>query len=192
MARRKSRSRSVRGKPNYLWIATAGELALIEGQTVYDSLLIPADWSGTVTEAKATLLRMVLSVYTLTANEDSSAMANNAVVYMGDATAGGGSDTNDITNYQEWPDFMISNDRILRIFRLEWAGTISPGAFSGVTLPVQYSQLPDPVMNLKTPRRLDGQDSVRLGVGGGFSSLTNLGTYSITWFCRSLVRTGLR
>jgi len=185
MARRRSRSGAVRGKPNYLWVATAGELALVMGNTVYDAVLIPADWSGTVTEAKATLLRMVLSVYTLTLNDDEAPCAQNAVVYMGDASAGAGSSTNDISNYADWPDFMIENDRILRMFRLEWAGAASTGV-----LPVQFSQLPEPVMNLKTPRRLDGQDSIRLGIGGVAAPVA--GTYTATWFCRSLVRTGLR
>jgi len=188
MARRRSKRSTVRGKPNYLWINTAGELAQVTGNTVWDALLIPADWSGTVTETSCTLLRMVVSVYTKTTEEAGIAHAENAAIVMGSASEGAGTDTNDITSYADWPTFFQAYDRVLRIFRLEWDGAVNAG---NPLVPVQFSQLPEPVMNLKTPRRLLGDDSIRLCIGGGIIPLTTE-IYSITWFCRSLVRTGLR
>jgi len=190
MRRRRSRRQGVRGKPNYLWIASAGELALGPGNTVWDTLLMPSDWSGTVTEQGATLLRMVVQCYTDTRNNDQGGPhAQNAAIWMSDANIEGGSDTLDISNWNDYPDFFARHDRVLHTFRLEWAGTgmRAPGA----SLPVQFSQLPEPVMNLKTPRRLNPDDTVVLGYGG-FYSLESTEVPMITWFCRSLVRVGLR
>jgi len=189
MARRRSRRSTVRGKPNYLWINTAGELAIVSGNTVWDALLIPADWSGTVTETQCTLLRMVVSVYTVTAGAEAVVVphAQNAAIVLGSASEGGGSDVNDISMFNEWPDFFQAYDRVLRIFRLEWTGE---GPVAATSLPVQFSQLPEPVMNLKTPRRLLGDDAIRLCVGGRVA--VDLSTPSVTWFARTLVRTGLR
>jgi len=188
MARRRSKRSTVRGKPNYLWINTAGELATNTGNTVWDALLIPADWSGTVTETSCTLLRMVVSCYTKCTTAAGIAHAENACIVMGSASEGAGTDTNDISAYADWPTFFQAYDRVLRIFRLEWDGQVNLG---NPLLPVQFSQLPEPVMNLKTPRRLLGDDSIRLAVGGGVIPDTTE-VYSITWFSRSLVRTGLR
>jgi len=187
MARRRSRRSTVRGKPNYMWINTAGDLALISGNTVWDGLLVPGDWSGTVTETQCTLLRMVVSVYTQTINGGGPPHAENAAIVMGSASEGGGTDPLDISMPVDWPDFFLSYDRVLRIFRLEWDGVV---ANVNVPLPVQFSQLPEPVMNLKTPRLLRGDDSIRLCVGGGLQM--DLEQPVVKWFCRSLVRTGLR
>lgn len=188
MARRRSRRSLVKGKPNLMWIASAGDFALVENATVWDAVLIPGDWSGTVTEQQCTLLRMVISCYTLCANEAGNPHAQNAVVFMGDANEQGGTSTLDISSWNEWPDFFLNYDRILRIFRLEWDGALKNG---NVTLPVQFSQLPEPVMNLKTPRVLKGDDTVRVGCGGAFHQVTTE-TYVVTWFVRALVRIGLR
>lgn len=188
MARRKSRRSTVRGKPNYLWINVAGDLALINGNTVWDAILIPADWSGTVTETQCTLLRLVVSVYTKTNNEASLPHAQNACILLGSASEGAGSDVNDISNLTEWPDFFQAYDRVLRIFRLEWDGAL---ASSNVGMPVQFSQLPEPVMNLKTPRLLRGDDSVRLCCGANRNQV-DVEVPTIVWFVRALVRTGLR
>lgn len=189
MARRKSRRSAVRGKPNYLWISTCGDLAQVANATVWDPLLVPGDWSGTVTETQCTLLRMVVTVYTATLNEAGAHHAENAAILLGSASEGaGGSDPLDISNILDWPDFFISYDRVLRIFRLEWDGSLIP---DNSVHPVQFSQLPDPIMNLKTPRVLKGDDSVRLCIGGGYNpAAAELPV--IRWFCRSLVRTGLR
>jgi len=188
MSRRRSKRSSVRGKPNYLWVNTAGELALVDNNTVWDPLLIPADWSGTVTETQCTLLRMVVSLYAYTSTSVTPPHAENGAIVLGSASEGaGGSDTLDISSYLDWPDFFTSYDRVLRIFRLEWDGQLR------VTegLPVQFSQLPEPVLNLKTPRVLKGDDSVRLCVGCNRTSL-GAEVVAVMWFCRSLVRTGLR
>lgn len=189
MARRKSRRSAVRGKPNYMWINTAGELALVSGNTVWDPILIPGDWSGTVTETQCTLLRLVVSCYTKTLLSEAVVIphSQNACITLGSASEGpGGTDPLDISAPADWPDFFISYDRVLRIFRLEWAG----GPDSANHLPVQFSQLPEPVMNMKTPRHLRGDDSVRLNVGGFV--VLDLSTPYVVWFCRALVRLGLR
>lgn len=187
MARRRSRRSTVRGKPNYLWINTAGDLALIAGNTVWDALLVPGDWSGTVTEQTATLLRMVVECYTITINDSGPPHAQNACITLGSASEGGGTDPLDISQTGDWPDFFISYDRVLRIMRLEWDGAQRN---TNVGLPVQFSQLPEPVLNLKTPRLLRGDDSVRLNVGGNFTPVAE--TAMVAWFSRSLVRIGLR
>jgi len=185
--KRRSRRSTIKGKPNYMWINTAGELALVSGNTVWDAVLIPGDWSGTVTEQQCTLLRMVVSVYTATSNEEQNPVphAQNAAITFGDASLVNGSDTSDISVPNDWPDFFANHDRVLRIFRLEW-----DAQGSTTVLPVQFSQLPEPVMNLKTPRLLRGDDSIRLCVGGRVN--LELSTPSVNWFCRSLVRLGLR
>jgi len=188
MSKRRSRRSVVRGKPNYLWINTSGELAKINGSTVWDALLIPADWSGTVTETQCTLLRMVVSVYAMTMVAAGIPHASNCAILMGSASEGSGMDTNDLDAYADWPNFFQAFDRVLRIFRLEWAAGPNLG---NPPLDIQFSQLPEPVMNLKTPRRLMGDDSLRLCVGGGpIPDTTEV--YATRWFCRSLVRTGLR
>jgi len=186
--RRSSRRTTVRGKPNYLWICTAGELALITDETVWDPLLTPGDWSGTVTEQSCTLLRMVLSCYTMTDLLEGAPHAENAAIVLGHSGENASSHTSDISYIQEWPDFFATYDEVLRIFRLEWDGQLKS---QYARLPVQFSQLPEPVMNLKTPRKLKGDTSVRLCVGGGYTpSVNQLAT--VSWFCRSLVRIGLR
>lgn len=179
----------MRGKPNYLWIASAGELALGVGNTVWDTVLMPADWSGTVTEQGATLLRMVVQVYTDTRNAEGHPHAQNGAIWLSDANLEGGSDTLDISNWNDWPDFFMSHDRVLHTFRLEFNGTTvyAPGS----ELPIQFSQLPEPVMNLKTPRRLNPDDTVVLGMGG-FYGVETTEIPCVTWFARSLVRVGLR
>jgi hypothetical protein len=188
MARRRSRRSTVRGKPNYMWINTAGDLATIEGNTVWDGILVPQDWSGTVTETQCTLLRLVLSVYTYTTTESGYPHAQNMAIVLGSASEGAGTDTLDVSLTADWPDFFISYDRVLRIGRLEWDGVIKQ---LQTGLLVQFSQLPEPIMNLKTPRHLRGDDSVRLCVGGNFSQVASE-VYAIMWFARSLVRLGLR
>jgi len=187
MARRRSKRVTVRGKPNYLWISSAGELAQIPDLTVWDAVLIPADWSGTVTETQCTLLRMVLSLYCVTGTPFGGAHASNCVITIGNASEAASSSTSNIDLYTEWPDFFSEQDRVLRIHRLEWSG-LDPGQ---TVLPVQFTQVPDPVVNLRTPRVLKGDDSIRLCVGGGFVQ-QETEVHSVHWFARSLVRTGLR
>jgi len=58
-------------------------------------------------------------------------------------------------------------------------------------MPVQFSQLPESVMNLKTPRRLNPDDTIVLGCGC-FRTLATAEVPNITWFSRALVRVGLR
>lgn len=188
MPRRRSRRSVVRGKPNYLWINTAGDLALVESNTVWDGILVPGDWSGTVTETKCTLLRLVVSVYTFTNGASGEPHAQNACILLGSASEGSGLDTTDMSLFNDWPDFFAKYDRVLRIFRLEWDGA---NKSANIGLPVQFSQLPEPVMNMKTPRLLQGDDSVRLCVGGDFVYGPDT-TYLIKYFVRALVRTGLR
>lgn len=186
MARRRARSRTVKGKPNYIWVASAGELTLVTGNSSYDSLLVPADWSGTVFEGTATLVRLVVQAYTWIRDEVGHAHAQNVVITMGDASEGTGSDTMDVSNYNDWADFCLRHDRVLQVSRLEWAN--GP---AGTELPVQFSQLPEPVMNMKAPRTLRPDDSIRLWIGGNYAPNSSE-TCGITWFCRSLVRIGLR
>jgi len=188
MRRRRSSRKSVRGKPNYMWISTAGELAAIPGSSASDAVLIPADWSGTVTETQCTLLRMVFQAYTWTLSAESPPHAENCALILHDASAQSINDADSITQYDDWPAFWLKYDRVLRFFRLEWDGKVKD---ANIVLPVQFSQLPEPVMNLKTPRLLRGDDSVALVVGGGMLQVTTE-VAMITWFSRALVRTGLR
>lgn len=187
MARRRSRRTTVRGKPNYLWVNTAGELATINTNTVWSPLLQPGDWSGTVTETQCTLLRLVVSCYTSTLSLASEPHAENCAIVKGSANDASPS-AQDISNINEWPDFFAAYDEVLRIFRLEWDGALRA---ANLLLPVQFSQLPEPVLNLKTPRHLKGDDSIRLCVGGGLQPV-GIEAPVVTWFCRALVRTGLR
>lgn len=187
--RRKSRRMAVRGRPNLIWVGTSGQLALVSGNSVWDPLLIPGDWSGTVTEQSATLLRMVVSVYTATISDDQGGPhAQNAAIVMGNANEQGGTNTLDISNWNDWPDFFLAYDRVLHIFRLEWDGQNQRDVNS---LPVQFSQLPEPVMNLKTPRAMKPDDTIRLVMGGYYTPF-GAEVPLVTWFCRSLVRIGLR
>lgn len=188
MARRKSRRSYVKGKPNYVWISSAGEIALVSAGTSWDATLIPGDWSGTVTEGQCTLLRMVVSCYTEMQVEPGPAMAQNAAIVLGNASEAASFSVLDMSDTADWPDFFAAYDRVLRIFRLEWAGSTNP---QGAGLAVQFSQLPDPVMNLKTPRVLKGDDSIHLAVGGNWTQQQSE-TPVVHWFCRSLVRVGLR
>jgi len=187
MSKRRSRSRSVRGRPNYLWIATAGSLAQINGSSAYDHLLIPGDWSGTVTEQGCTLLRMTVCLYTQTAGDAGAPHSENFAIALGSASEApaGGIEVLDCSNINDWPDFCITHDRILHTGRVEWDGNLYPN-----WLPVQFSQLPEPVMNLKRPRRLTGEDSVRLYIGGRYTYTSD--SPLVIWFCRFLVRVGLK
>jgi len=187
MSRRRSRRSAVRGKPNYMWVNTAGELATIFSNTVWDALLQPGDWSGTVTETQCTLLRLVFSCYTSTLTLASEPHAENCAIVKGSANDASPA-AESISDVNEWPDFFAKYDEVLRIFRLEWDGQLKA---DNVALPVQFSQLPEPVFNLKTPRHLKGDDSVRLCVGGGLQPV-GIEVSSVRWFCRSLIRTGLR
>jgi len=188
MARRRSRS-MVKGKPNYLWINTSGILVLNPGLTVWDAILDAADWSGTVTETQCTLLRLVFSVYAYNGGDGNCApMAQNCAITLGEAGELSGATSDDMSTVGDWPAFFLQNQRVLRLFRLEWDGEAKD---THVTLNVQFSQLPEPVMNLKSPRRLNGDDQIRVNVGGAY---TTQGTSApaIVWFSRALVRTGLR
>lgn len=185
MARRKSRRKSVAGRPNYVWIASSGTFAPIYQATAYDALLIPGDWSGTVTEQGCTLLRLTLQCYTQTATAGAGAPhAENCAITL-DGASDQTVETLNLSDINDWPDWMITHDRVLHTFRLEWDGTLQPNV-----LPVQFSQLPEPVMNLKRPRRLTGQDSVRLWCGGRYNYVDDVPI--VVWFCRSLVRLGLK
>lgn len=187
MARRRARSRMVRGKPDLLWVASAGEIAVTTGNSSYDPILQPGDWSGTVFEKKATLLRLVLTCMTSTRDESGHPHSQNCCITMGDASEGTGSSTLDVSSPTDWPDFFLQHDRVLRIFRLEWDGVVG----GTVDHPVQFSQLPDPIMSIKCPRLLNPDDSVRLWVGGSYTPVSTE-TALVTWFCRSLVRVGVR
>lgn len=171
-----------------VWISSSGDLAVVDSQSSYDVLLQPGDWSGTVTEQSCTLVRLILMCYTMTVEAAGAAHAQNFCITLGDASEGGGYDTLDISAVSEWPDFFERHDRVLHIGRLEWEGAVSGNAN---VMPVQYSQLPDPVVNLKCPRLLRGDDSIRLWIGGQY---VHVGTevVLVRWFCRSLVRVGLR
>lgn len=187
MARRKARRSGVRGRPNYVWVNTSGEFALVSTATQMEALLIPGDWSGTVTEQHVTLLRMVLMVHTATINETGHAHGENCAIVKGFASDDDSLSGYDISNYDDWASFFAEYDEVLRIFYREWDGVWRDNAL----LPVQFSTLPEPVLNIKTPRRLTGMDSIRLAVGGGW---TQQGTEVpvVDWFCRSLVRIGIR
>jgi len=132
------------------------------------------------------LVRLVVQCYTWIRDEAGHPHAQNAVITLGDASEGTGSDTMDCSNINDWADFFLRHDRVLQVFRLEWAG--GP---NGTELPVQFSQLPEPIMNMKTPRTLNPDDSIRLWIGGLYAPNASE-SVGITWFCRSLVRIGLR
>lgn len=187
MARRRSRSKAVRGRPNLLWIASAGEFALIQHNTVWDAILVPADWSGTVTEQQCTLERIVLMAFTKTITNDGVAHSENTVLFLGNANEQGGSSISDISDPAEFPDFCESYDRILQWGRLEWDASSTIAGF----WPVQYSQLPQPVMNVQCRRRLMGDDVVRFGCGGYYAEAIDE-THYVGWFARCLVRIGLK
>lgn len=185
--RRTSRTSRVRGKPNLIWVAAAGDLALVSGNTVWDAILLPGDWSGTVTEQSCTLERIVVTCMTNTITAEGTDHCQNGLIFLGNANEQGGTSTADISNFNDWPTFAADYDRWLHLFRLEWAGAVRTATFH----PVQYSQLPDPVMNIKCRRRLNGDDVVRLGVGGFFPVATTE-VHTVSWFARSLVRIGLK
>jgi len=185
---RSMRRRTVRGQPNYLWICSAGELAQQAGLTAWDAILQPGEWSGTPTEATCTLCRIVLQLYTSTTGVAGAAHGSNCCLTMGNASETAMSSTSDIDRPTEWPDFFAEQDRVLWTGRVEWDGNLIN---QNVLLPVQFSQLPEPVINLRVPRRLNPDDSIRLCVGGGFVQ-SETEAFVLTWFCRSLVRTGIR
>lgn len=185
MPRRRSRARFVRGKPNYMWIASSGSVAQVLGVSERENILQPGDWSGTNTETKCTLLRLVLTFGTYTGGGSGTPHRSNYVIGLGDASTTD-VESADIDNVGEWPDFMERHDRIFHIGTLEWEGS----SWADQSLPVQFSQLPEPVVNLKTPRRLDGSDSVSMWVGGGVALKAAEANF-VNWFARSLVRVGL-
>lgn len=188
MARRTRRSRTTRvvGRPNYLWINTAGSYVVVTGGTTWDAVIQPSDWSGTVTEQSCTLERIVLSAYTLTRDQESPPFAANTALVVGPASNTTGFDSLDISLTSEWPEFFEKFDDVLHIGRLEWNGDVNP-----VNLPLQFSQLPEPVANLKRRRRLQGDDAVWFCTGGSNPDIPGA-TWYVVWFARSLVRVGLK
>jgi len=184
MRRTRRRTRTVRGKPNMLWISSAGDFSLEAGSTSGEAMLIPADWSGTVTETKCTLLRLVVIAYTNALGDPGGPHIQNCAITMSNALVNPSS-AYDITLPADWPDFFSQQDRVLHVFNREWSGDVD-----APHLNVQYSQLPDPVMNLRTPRLLQGDDCIVIWAGGRYTSATM--TPVLEWYCRALVRTGLR
>lgn len=188
--RRRSRSRTVRGKPNYLWIASAGTFGQLPGATARGAILEPGDWSGTVTETQCTLCRctLILNALTTTASGDGPFRSNYCVGlhWASDATG----ESLDLDNYTEWPDFFAKHDRVLRIGILEYENVQTQLTGTGAT-PLQFSQLPDPVINFRNPRKLKGDDSLVVWVGGGPAAVGGEVRY-VKWYARSLVRTGLK
>jgi len=174
-------------KPNLIWICSAGEIALVQNNSVYDAIIAPGDWSGTVSEQSATLERINLMIATKTITATGIPHMENFAIVLGDASATGGSDVLDVSNWDDWPSFFSAHDEgVLHVGRIEFDGTlwVSQGN------PVQFSQLPDPVVQCRTRRRLTPGTSVRLYLGGNFSVDTTE-VHTVTWFARSLVRIGV-
>lgn len=189
--KRYSRRKVVAGRPNLIWVSTAGFISLVRDTTTGEKILMPSDWSGTVTETQATLERLVLSMYTNTQSFAGTAHAQNyAIVKHSNVLSSPGHSSADISQYPQWPDYFEQFDSILHIGRLEWDGTIETAGYS---LKVQFSQLPDPMVNLRCKRNLTGDEAIGLAVGGAWDmSYSDNSAPYVTWFCRSLVKIGLR
>lgn len=181
MARRVRRRAVGPTSKSGMWINVAGELLANPGSTQMEELLSPGDWSGTVTERNATLLRVVIQMYTMTFNGEGYPQASNYALVHGKYVSLSGMD---IDNFAEWPDFFAEWDDVLRIGRIEYSGEDVTGQ---VNLPVQYSQLPDPVVNFRTARRLRPDSSVILAIGG-VNRILVAETYMVRYYARFFVK----
>lgn len=183
---RRSRTRAVRGRPNYLWLNTAGEYSVIPDATAWDAVIQPGDWSGTVSEQSCVLERIVLSVYAVCFDAVSPPHGQNTALVVGPASNNNGMDSLNISLDTEFAEFFAKFDDVLQLGRLEFTGELSPGY-----LPVQFSQLPQPVMNLKCRRRLNADDAVWFCTGGVCPDVA-IASWNVRWYARSLVRIGLK
>lgn len=185
MTRRGRRSYTRRGPSPFMWVNGSGILTLAAAnRTSWVDLLTPAEWSGTVTEQKATLVRIVLQLYAGFDDAGGLPMAQNIAIVVGNMlNSTSNFDSDDISNPGQFPDFFAKYDDCLYFGRLEFP----TGEIGVPALLVQYSQLPEPVINLKRPRKLEPDDTVRLAIGGQFSQVASEHPV-VYWFTRILVR----
>jgi len=170
---------------------TAEELSPdIAGGSNSADLLVPGDWSGTVTETKATLERITLSFMTRVIDEPSVNYAGGwdshyAIVKTN--THVPVLSAHDLNSTAEFPAFFGQCDEVIRWGHLQWANVTGVGT----TFPFQWNRnVEDQVLNIRARRRLEGDTAIRLFIGSYSQQATEIPLCHV--FTRSLVRIGLR
>lgn len=196
MAKRYSRRRTVRGKPNLSWITTCGLVDLRNGASgaPYDDILIPSDWQvgNTSQPAQVTLLHTVFGFYAFGYNGQGAAnyswCSNYAIVRTSDQVHVGnfpllGKLSEFIQFFDEydeclhWGQFMCQQYDVALLH-----GVYAPGGTSAAQ--------PENMLNLNSRRILKGDDAIKCFWGA--PDATDLNTFHCHWYARSLVRSGLK
>lgn len=195
MAKRYSRRRTVRGKPNYVWITTNGigslESTFAGSRTIFDTILIPSDWQTVAGTAQSCTL--VHTVYTHAMYGTSITATNSwcglyAIVKTNDqnpltSPPNLGKSVNFTSFFDEydeclhWGQFTAMPFDALSFASGLWVGGGSMAA------------MPENMLNLNARRVLKGDDSIKVIWS---SPDVNLDDWRVTWFARSLVRIGLK
>ena len=197
MARRFSRKRFVKGRPNYCWITTCGVGTLASGgagtTTLHDNVLIPSDWqSGNIVENETTVVHIVYTHAMYGVNESSIVpfCGLYAIVKTGD-TVPGVSPAN-ISDPTLFPVFFTEYDECLHWGQytcMPYSLALNKG--NGVwPAGGSLAGMPENMVTLNTRRKLKGDAAIK--VMWGSPSAVGQESYYLRWYARSLVRLGLK
>lgn len=197
MAKRYSRRRTVKGRPNYCWISTAGVGVLSSGVagtvTVHDNILIPSDWqSGNIVENETLLVHTVYThaMYGVNVGSTVPFCSIYAIVKTNDqAPASSPPNLGALTIF---PAFFTEYDECLHWGQytcMPYSAALDKGAAvwpAGGSL----AGMAENMVNLNSRRKLKGDDAIKVVWGG--PDAVGQESYFVRWFARSLVRLGLK
>lgn len=196
MAKRYSRRRTVRGKPDYCWITTCGVAVLEEvagGGTPYDFVLIPDDWrQNDNVENGTTLVHLVYTHAIFGANAAAS------FAYCSLYSLCKHNDTTPMTSppnlgqQTQFANFFTEYDECLHWGQYTAMPFNSPANASSATWPAggSLAGMPENMVNLNVRRKMKGDDAIKVIWGSG--SPVSQSAFYCRWWARSLVRLGLK
>jgi len=198
MAKRFSRRRGVRGRPNYSWITTAGTGTIqssgVDAHTLHDNILIPSDWQmGEIVENETTLCHMVYThaIYGSADTSTHSFCSLYALVKTNDAAPG--TSPANLGSLTLFPVFFTEYDECLhwgQYTAMPYDALFSSGAYGAGVWPAggSLAGMPENMVNLNVRRKLKPDEAIKVMWG---APLLN-GMYTVRWYARSLVRLGLK
>jgi len=196
MARRFSRRRSVRGRPNYCWITTCGSgtlasVGVLGPSTIYDQILIPTDWQTVnATNNECTLVHTVYThcMFGTAVGSNFSFCGLYAIVKTGDQAPGTsppnlGKLTSFVPFFDEYDECLHWGQYTAMPYD---AAALASGLWVGGG---SVTALPENMVNLNSRRKLKGDEAINV-IWSAPDVLQD--QWVVRWFARSLVRIGLK
>lgn len=194
MAKRFSRRRSVRGRPNYCWISTAG-IGLLDGTnnlTIHDNILIPSDWqSSNIVENETTLCHIVYThaAYGVAATAVTPFCSLYAICKTNDQPPA--SSPPNLGMLASFPTFFTEYDECLHWGQYTTMPNSQAVEFGTGVWPAggSLAAMPENMVNLNVRRKMKGDEAIKVIWG---TPEYPIGDWYVRWFARSLVRLGLK